>query len=386
MIFFNKKKNKKEEENQFEKMDFQKINNEISEYINKTNFLQDYSVDIYRDFVDIEKNIKIKDSETKNNIKNIKNFLENSSKENFYLRNFLENILETFNELSLDSVSLLKSRRFFYTSILKYLGQKKSKLKTNKGIILKTETFRYGGDEFSAIIIRDIGMEVVFFDLMYLNYFNDLIGYAGGDMAIYAASRIIEDTLKSFEGKATKTRNIMDKILENFAEFKFSKEYKKLNKIIFHVDIGYSNDIEIKEIEKEIGKSLSIEDMADIMISLAETRACIQKKSSKLYLLSNLYKLSKNNKNIGNILNGYLSFTKNPFNMEYIIKDVCNNSKNDKEINEKIVLISIELEKGKKSDRNSILSRKIFDKATSNIIAIVPKISIEEIIKKWGID
>ena len=36
MIFFNKNKNKKEDKNKLEIIDFQKINNEIGEYINKT--------------------------------------------------------------------------------------------------------------------------------------------------------------------------------------------------------------------------------------------------------------------------------------------------------------------------------------------------------------
>lgn len=398
------KKNKKENISEFGGIDFYKINNELSDYINEASFMQDYSVDIYRDFVDVEKKIKNVDSETRNNIKNIKNFLEKNSKNNFYLRMFLGDVLSMFNELSIDGTSLLRNRRFFYYSLKKHLSQKKETKKTNKGLILKTEVFRYGGDEFAAIISRDIGTEVVFFDLMYLNYFNFLMGYKGGDAAIYASSRIIEDTLRSFENKATKTRNIIDEVLEKFSTFKFDKENNKLNKIILHIDIGYSNDLEILEVEKEfinkiktkklkIEKDLSFEDRASILLSLAEIRASIQKKNSKLYLLLGLYKVLKDGKkNVEEILNGYLSFTKNTFLIKEIVEKIYNNSKNEDDLISNMAKQSIELEREKSIDnlnlknidKKSVLSSVIFDKASNNIPAIMSKISIEEVMKRWG--
>ena len=222
MSFKNNNKSKNIEGNKFNVIDFHNIEGGLKEYINNAIFLQDYSIDVFKDFVEIEKYIKVKTPEINNNIKNIKNFLEKNSKNNFYLKNFLEELLNIFNDLSIDSVSLLKNRKIFYSTIFKILeSQQKNKhiSSKNKGAILKTEVFRYGGDEFIAIITRDIGVELVFFDIMYLNFFNDLFGYKGGDDIIYIASRLIENTLKSFENKATKTRNIVDKILSNFINF-----------------------------------------------------------------------------------------------------------------------------------------------------------------------
>lgn len=401
---FLKRKNKKEE-NQLASVDFQKINKGIDDYINNASFLQDYSVDVYRDFVELEKSIKPKTSEAKNSIKNIKNFLEKSSKDNFYLKNFLQNLLEAFNDLSLDSVSLLKNRRFFYYSLSKILSQEIKKTKSNKGIILNAEVFRYGGDEFAAIISRDAGVEIMFFDLMYLNYFNDLMGYKGGDLAIYTSSRIIEDTLKSFIGKATKTRNMADNILKNFSEFEFNKDNSVLNKIIFNIDIGYSNNLEIEEIEKEFlkdikgkkiktDKTLLANERMEILVNLAEIRASIQKKVSKLYLLTKLYDLSEQNKEIRDILNGYLAFTKNPFFIEKIVKDIYIKSKNDRELLDNIIKESIEIEREKEANvfnskninKERILLEKIFNKSIKNISIVPNKMSIDNIVKKWGID
>lgn len=399
---------KKIENNTLNIIDFHEIDNKLKEYINNAIFLQDYSIDIFKDFVEIEKYIKIKPPEISNNIKNIKNFLEKNSKDNFYLKNFLEELLNTFNDLSIDSVSLLKNRKFFYSSIHKALSYKKSKKnisKENKGIIIKTEVFRYGGDEFVAIITRDIGIEIMFFDMMYLSYFNDLFGYKGGDDIIYFASRLLENTLKTFENKATKTRNIADKVLDNFINFKFDKEYNYLNKLIFNINIGYSSDSEIIDIDKEflkyikdkkiknINTVLSIEDNINILVFLAQIRESINKNISKFYLLANLYNLSQKDNRIDKILRSYLMFTKNSFVIESIMKEICKNSKNDDELLNAILLESINLEKGKmenifsiKNSKESILLDRILLKAIDNISANFKKFSIDKVIKQWGID
>ncbi len=408
MSFKNNNKSKNIEGNKFNVIDFHDIEGGLKEYINNAIFLQDYSIDVFKDFVEIEKYIKVKTPEINNNIKNIKNFLEKNSKNNFYLKNFLEELLNIFNDLSIDSVSLLKNRKIFYSTIFKILeSQQKNKhiSSKNKGAILKTEVFRYGGDEFIAIITRDIGVELVFFDIMYLNFFNDLFGYKGGDDIIYIASRLIENTLKSFENKATKTRNIVDKILSNFINFQFDREYSYLNKIIFNINIGYSSNSEIEWIKEQfikyikdkkirnINATLSIHDSVNIMIYLAEIRESINKNILKFYLLTSLYNLSKKDSKIDNIFKSYLMYTKSSFLIEDIVKDISKNSKDEEELINNIILESLKIEEGKMANifntnntKYNILLQLIFSKATDNIPANFREFSIDEVIKKWGLD
>jgi len=408
MSFKNNNKSKNIEGNKFNVIDFHDIEGGLKEYINNAIFLQDYSIDVFKDFVEIEKYIKVKTPEINNNIKNIKNFLEKNSKNNFYLKNFLEELLNIFNDLSIDSVSLLKNRKIFYSTIFKILeSQQKNKhiSSKNKGAILKTEVFRYGGDEFIAIITRDIGVELVFFDIMYLNFFNDLFGYKGGDDIIYIASRLIENTLKSFENKATKTRNIVDKILSNFKNFQFDTEYSYLNKIIFNINIGYSSNSEIEWIKEQfikyikdkkirnINATLSIHDSVNIMIYLAEIRESINKNILKFYLLTSLYNLSKKDSKIDNIFKSYLMYTKSSFLIEDIVKDISKNSKDEEELINNIILESLKIEEGKMANifnttntKYNILLQLIFSKVTDNIPANFREFSIDEVIKKWGLD
>jgi len=408
MSFKNNNKSKNIEGNKFNVIDFHNIEDELKEYINNAIFLQDYSIDVFKDFVEIEKYIKVKTPEINNNIKNIKNFLEKNSKNNFYLKNFLEELLNIFNDLSIDSVSLLKNRKIFYSTIFKILeSQQKNKhiSSKNKGAILKTEVFRYGGDEFIAIITRDIGVELVFFDIMYLNFFNDLFGYKGGDDIIYIASRLIENTLKSFENKATKTRNIVDKTLSNFKNFQFDTEYSYLNKIIFNINIGYSSNSEIEWIKEQfikyikdkkirnINATLSIHDSVNIMIYLAEIRESINKNILKFYLLTSLYNLSKKDSKIDNIFKSYLMYTKSSFLIEDIVKDISKNSKDEEELINNIILESLKIEEGKMANifnttntKYNILLQLIFSKVTDNIPANFREFSIDEVIKKWGLD
>ena len=408
MSFKNNNKSKNIEGNKFNVIDFHDIEGGLKEYINNAIFLQDYSIDVFKDFVEIEKYIKVKPPEINNNIKNIKNFLEKNSKNNFYLKNFLEELLNIFNDLSIDSVSLLKNRKIFYSTIFKILeSQQKNKhiSSKNKGAILKTEVFRYGGDEFIAIITRDIGVELVFFDIMYLNFFNDLFGYKGGDDIIYIASRLIENTLKSFENKATKTRNIVDKILSNFINFQFDREYSYLNKIIFNINIGYSSNSEIEWIKEQfikyikdkkirnINATLSIHDSVNIMIYLAEIRESINKNILKFYLLTSLYNLSKKDSKIDNIFKSYLMYTKSSFLIEDIVKDISKNSKDEEELINNIILESLKIEEGKMANifnttntKYNILLQLIFSKVTDNIPANFREFSIDEVIKKWGLD
>jgi len=408
MSFKNNNKSKNIEGNKFNVIDFHNIEDELKEYINNAIFLQDYSIDVFKDFVEIEKYIKVKPPEINNNIKNIKNFLEKNSKNNFYLKNFLEELLNIFNDLSIDSVSLLKNRKIFYSTIFKILEfQQKNKhiSSKNRGAILKTEVFRYGGDEFIAIITRDIGVELVFFDIMYLNFFNDLFGYKGGDDIIYIASRLIENTLKSFENKATKTRNIVDKTLSNFKNFQFDTEYSYLNKIIFNINIGYSSNSEIEWIKEQfikyikdkkirnINATLSIHDSVNIMIYLAEIRESINKNILKFYLLTSLYNLSKKDSKIDSIFKSYLMYTKSSFLIEDIVKDISKNSKDEEELINNIILESLKIEEGKMANifntnntKYNILLQLIFSKATDNIPANFREFSIDEVIKKWGLD
>ena len=408
MSFKNNNKSKNIEGNKFNVIDFHDIEGGLKEYINNAIFLQDYSIDVFKDFVEIEKYIKVKTPEINNNIKNIKNFLEKNSKNNFYLKNFLEELLNIFNDLSIDSVSLLKNRKIFYSTIFKILeSQQKNKhiSSKNRGAILKTEVFRYGGDEFIAIITRDIGVELVFFDIMYLNFFNDLFGYKGGDDIIYIASRLIENTLKSFENKATKTRNIVDKILSNFINFQFDREYSYLNKIIFNINIGYSSNSEIEWIKEQfikyikdkkirnINATLSIHDSVNIMIYLAEIRESINKNILKFYLLTSLYNLSKKDSKIDNIFKSYLMYTKSSFLIEDIVKDISKNSKDEEELINNIILESLKIEEGKMANifnttntKYNILLQLIFSKVTDNIPANFREFSIDEVIKKWGLD
>jgi len=408
MSFKNNNKSKNIEGNKFNVIDCHDIEGGLKEYINNAIFLQDYSIDVFKDFVEIEKYIKVKTPEINNNIKNIKNFLEKNSKNNFYLKNFLEELLNIFNDLSIDSVSLLKNRKIFYSTIFKILeSQQKNKhiSSKNKGAILKTEVFRYGGDEFIAIITRDIGVELVFFDIMYLNFFNDLFGYKGGDDIIYIASRLIENTLKSFENKATKTRNIVDKILSNFINFQFDREYSYLNKIIFNINIGYSSNSEIEWIKEQfikyikdkkirnINATLSIHDSVNIMIYLAEIRESINKNILKFYLLTSLYNLSKKDSKIDNIFKSYLMYTKSSFLIEDIVKDISKNSKDEEELINNIILESLKIEEGKMANifnttntKYNILLQLIFSKVTDNIPANFREFSIDEVIKKWGLD
>jgi len=240
---------------------------------------------------------------------------------------------------------------------------------------------------------------------MYLNFFNDLFGYKGGDDIIYIASRLIENTLKSFENKATKTRNIVDKTLSNFKNFQFDTEYSYLNKIIFNINIGYSSNSEIEWIKEQfikyikdkkirnINTTLSIQDSVNIMIYLAEIRESINKNILKFYLLTSLYNLSKKDSKIDSIFKSYLMYTKSSFLIEDIVKDISKNSKDEEELINNIILESLKIEEGKMANifntnntKYNILLQLIFSKATDNIPANFREFSIDEVIKKWGLD
>eukprot|EP00825_Cyclidium_porcatum_P005114 TRINITY_DN12447_c0_g1_i2.p2 TRINITY_DN12447_c0_g1~~TRINITY_DN12447_c0_g1_i2.p2 ORF type:complete len:310 (-),score=52.38 TRINITY_DN12447_c0_g1_i2:88-1017(-) len=296
MIKIEKKSPKTNDE---EFLDLDIINNNLSEFINEATFLQDYSIDMYRDFVEIERYIKTNNKEAKNSVNDIKKFFERVSKDSFYLGGILKDTFSTINKLAIDEVSCLKIRKLLYHYIARLmLLKEKTKEKTNP-TINDVEIFRFGGDEFIAVISRGYGIEVAFFDLMYLNYFNELMGYRGGDSAIFNICNTIEKTFKSYIGKTTKTKDIIDKILLTFEDFIFPEEYKILNNIILHVDFGYSNDIEVGKLEEDFNsliknkkikeeKGLFLQEKVQALIDMAEIRASFTKKISKFYLLANL--------------------------------------------------------------------------------------------------
>eukprot|EP00825_Cyclidium_porcatum_P005113 TRINITY_DN12447_c0_g1_i1.p1 TRINITY_DN12447_c0_g1~~TRINITY_DN12447_c0_g1_i1.p1 ORF type:complete len:272 (-),score=41.27 TRINITY_DN12447_c0_g1_i1:13-828(-) len=206
MIKIEKKSPKTNDE---EFLDLDIINNNLSEFINEATFLQDYSIDMYRDFVEIERYIKTNNKEAKNSVNDIKKFFERVSKDSFYLGGILKDTFSTINKLAIDEVSCLKIRKLLYHYIARLmLLKEKTKEKTNP-TINDVEIFRFGGDEFIAVISRGYGIEVAFFDLMYLNYFNELMGYRGGDSAIFNICNTIEKTFKSYIGKTTKTKDII---------------------------------------------------------------------------------------------------------------------------------------------------------------------------------
>ena len=402
MIKIEKKSPKTNDE---EFLDLDIINNNLSEFINEATFLQDYSIDMYRDFVEIERYIKTNNKEAKNSVNDIKKFFERVSKDSFYLGGILKDTFSTINKLAIDEVSCLKIRKLLYHYIARLmLLKEKTKEKTNP-TINDVEIFRFGGDEFIAVISRGYGIEVAFFDLMYLNYFNELMGYRGGDSAIFNICNTIEKTFKSYIGKTTKTKDIIDKILLTFEDFIFPEEYKILNNIILHVDFGYSNDIEVGKLEEDFNsliknkkikeeKGLFLQEKVQALIDMAEIRASFTKKISKFYLLANLYGLSYNNDDIKNMLNGYLSFTKKMPIIKELVEKIVDNSKNSKEILVNIISEAETMEnsrykeilKTKTTKREKAIYELIFSQAMQNISKAIPNISIEKAIKRWGID
>ena len=60
--------------------------------------------------------------------------------------------------------------------------------------------------KFASVITRSSGFEILFMDLMYLNYFNEVMGREGGDVAISSAANIIEKTLKTYIGESIKNK------------------------------------------------------------------------------------------------------------------------------------------------------------------------------------
>lgn len=407
MAFFDFKKNNKKEGIDLDsnkRINIKQTELDLLDFYNKSNSIHELTMEAFEAFNEIERDIK-KNKENKENIILIKNFLEENSRCSFKLRVFLGEINNIIQKLSLDEVSGLKIKKLCYHHLTNLIIKREKTEKLNSSNINDIEIYRYGGDEFVIVISRDIGVEVVFIDLMYLNYFNELYGHKGGDQAIYASSRIIEKTLESFKGKSIKTKDIIDKIELNFNNFKFDKSFDILNKIFFHIDTGYANDGELKEIEEKLKKELeirrinldyklSIEEKREIIVELADIRSDYQKKTSKIYFLTKLYKMSQDNDKIKNIFDGYASFTKKINNVKLMISKVLDYSEDE---NEQFKKISEEIERSmiktnkiifseKKDPREKVLYEIVLSQSIKNLCKKKPEIDVDNIIKKWGID
>ncbi len=407
MAFFDFKKNNKKEGIDLDsnkRINIKQTELDLLDFYNKSNSIHELTMEAFEAFNEIERDIK-KNKENKENIILIKNFLEENSRCSFKLRVFLGEINNIIQKLSLDEVSGLKIKKLCYHHLTNLIIKREKTEKLNSSNINDIEIYRYGGDEFVIVISRDIGVEVVFIDLMYLNYFNELYGHKGGDQAIYASSRIIEKTLESFKGKSIKTKDIIDKIELNFNNFKFDKSFDILNKIFFHIDTGYANDGELKEIEEKLKKELeirrinldyklSVEEKREIIVELADIRSDYQKKTSKIYFLTKLYKMSQDNDKIKNIFDGYASFTKKINNVKLMISKVLDYSEDE---NEQFKKISEEIERSmiktnkiifseKKDPREKVLYEIVLSQSIKNLCKKKPEIDVDNIIKKWGID
>lgn len=407
MAFFDFKKNNKKEGIDLDsnkRINIKQTELDLLDFYNKSNSIHELTMEAFEAFNEIERDIK-KNKENKENIILIKNFLEENSRCSFKLRVFLGEINNIMQKLSLDEVSGLKIKKLCYHHLTNLIIKREKTEKLNSSNINDIEIYRYGGDEFVIVIGRDIGVEVVFIDLMYLNYFNELYGHKGGDQAIYASSRIIEKTLESFKGKSIKTKDIIDKIELNFNNFKFDKSFDILNKIFFHIDTGYANDGELKEIEEKLKKELeirrinldyklSVEEKREIIVELADIRSDYQKKTSKIYFLTKLYKMSQDNDKIKNIFDGYASFTKKINNIKLMISKVLDYSEDE---NEQFKKISEEIERSmiktnkiivseKKDPREKVLYEIVLSQSIKNLCKKKPEIDVDNIIKKWGID
>ena len=86
-------------------------------------------------------------------------------------------------------------------------------------------------------------------------------------------------------------------------------------------------------------------------------------------------------------------YTKSSFLIEDIVKDISKNSKDEEELINNIILESLKIEEGKMANifnttntKYNILLQLIFSKVTDNIPANFREFSIDEVIKKWGLD
>ncbi len=405
MSFFNLKKTDEIEDNKAEEgMDIKQIESDLLDFYNKSNRMHEFTMEAFEAFNELEESIS-KNKQNKENINLIKSFLEENGKCSFRLRVFLGEVNKIIQKLSLDEVSGLQIKKLCYHHLTNLIINREKAEKSNSSNIKDIEIYRYGGDEFVVVIARDIGVEVIFIDLMYLNYFNELGGHKGGDQAIYASSRIIEKTLEGFNGKSTKTKDIIDKITSNFNNFRFDDSFNILNKIFLHIDTGYANDGELKEIEERFKKelennnitcdnSLTIEEKREIIVELSDIRSDYQKKTSKIFFLTKLYKMSEDNENIKDIFDGYASFTKKINNIKAIILKVLEYSNIE---DEQFKKISEETEKSiiktnkmmineKKDQREKILYEVVLSQAIKNLCKKKPEIDLNNIINRWGID
>lgn len=403
MSFFNTKKS--EEINQSEQiMDIKKIESDLLNFYNQANRMHELTLEAFESFCELEENIghNKKNKEHKNLIKI---FLEENSKCSFRLRVFLGEVDKVIKKLSLDEVSGLQIKKLCYHHLTNLILTREKSDKINSSNINSIETYRYGGDEFVIVIERNIGVEVIFIDLMYLNYFNEIGGHNGGDQAICAAARLIENTLKPLEGKSIKTKDIIDKMISNFNNFKFDNSFNILNKIFFHIDIGYANDGELKEIEEKFKKelesknvdnknNLTIEEKREIIVELADIRSSFQKKVSKIYFLMHLFEKSLQDESVKEIFDGYAAFTKKSNIVKSMIANILEYSKNDddrfkkilEETEKNVIKINKLMISEKKDQRERILYETILFQAVKNLGKRKPEININDIIKRWGID
>ena len=406
MILFNnsKKTERTEDEEKDQIMDIKQIESDISEFYNKSERMREFTLEAFEAFSELEEFIS-SNKNTKEYRNLIKTFFEENGKYSFRLKVFLGEIEKTIKKLSLDEVSELQIKKLCYHHLTNLIIKRENIEKSNSSNINGIEAYRYGGDEFVVVIDRNIGVEVVFIDLMYLNYFNEIGGHRGGDQTIYASSKIIEGTVNEFKNKAIKTKDIIDKIASNFNNFKFDSNFNILNKLFFHIDIGYSNDGELIEIEEKFQKELennnienrsplTIEEKREILVELADIRSDYQKKASKIFFLMKLYKESENNSMAKNIFDGYASFTKKINNIKAIILKVIESSDNEdiqfKKISEEAEKMIIKINKimisEKTNQRGKLLYEVVLSQAIKNLSKKKPEIDINNIINKWGID
>lgn len=408
MGFFDSKKEDSKKEN-FESsnqiMDIKQIENDLADFYNKSNRMHEYTLEAFEAFTELEEFVQ-SNKKTREYRELIKGFFEENSKCSFRLRVFLGEANKVIQKLSLDEVSGLQIKKLCYHHITNLIIKREKSQKLNSSNISDIETYRYGGDEFVIVISRDIGVEVVFIDLMYLNYFNELGGHKGGDQAIYVSARIIENTLKDFVGKSIKTKDILDKVLSNFKMFKFDSSFSILNKILLHIDIGYSNDGELKEIEDKFQKELNrqgasfssniltLEEKREILVELSDIRSEYQKKIAKILFLLELYKESVLSPEAKEVFDGYIAFTKKSNLIKNFILRILEEGGDDKKQFEKIIA---EVEKmviknnkamisEKRDQRERVLYEVVLSQAVKNFSKKKPEIDINNIIKRWGID
>jgi len=405
MSFFNLKKTEKvEKKDQDQIMDIKQIESDLSDFYNKTNRMHEFTLEAFEAFAELEEYIG-NNSKTKEYKNLLKAFFEENGKCSFRLRVFLGEVEKIIKKLSLDEVSGLQIKKLCYHHLTNLILKREKTAKLNSSNINGIEVYRYGGDEFVIVVERDIGVEVVFIDLMYLNYFNEIGGHKGGDETINASARIIEGTVKEFKDKTTKTKDIIDKITSNFNSFKFDDSFSVLNKLFFHIDIGYANDGELKEIEEKFIKELevnnienrnklTIEEKREILVELSDIRSDYQKKTSKIFFLMKLYRESENNNKLKTIFDGYAAFTKKMNIIKSIILKVLEFSDNEDEQFKKIaeeteksvikinkIMISEKIDK-----RERILHELVLSQAIKNLGKKKPEIDLNNIVTKWGID